>query len=227
MAKSEEARKRGNQRRRLKYADNNLEKLAKQQTGEALKQTRREQRRIKRAIKASYYDRDKGKYNTAYEKIEAKLNTSREYLQKQALRNKPKKEIENKRLSEMQKNYFRSAHRTEAQKQANAPLTNQQRLAKAEQIFFFSATRVLWQGGSPEMRYENVVEGLKSYGARLSSGRMVENLQDAVQFVKEQYGDKYPTMDKVKEGYYDFDESETIEDSPRAISRKKLRSLSK
>ena len=220
-----ESRKRDNQRKRLRTLDRRLERLAQQQTGEALRQTRREQAKVQRAIKSSYYDRDKGKYNVAYEKLEARTRQPREYSQKIAQRNKPKKRPDNERITKMQVNYFRSANRTEAQKQAGEPLTQQQRLARAEQSFFLAATRVLWQGGSPNFRYENIVEGLQSYGVRLQSGRSIENLQDAVQFVKEQYGDRYPTMQMVEEGYFDIDETETIEDSPRALSRKRLRSL--
>lgn len=227
MAKSAESQKRYNQRRRLKYRENKLQELAKNQSGSALKETRKEIKRLQRAIKSSYYDRNKGKYKRSYNQLESKLQISTKYQQKLTNRIKPNKQQDNERITNIQKNYFRSAARTEAQKQAGEPLTQQQRLSRAEQEFFMKATRVLWQGGDTHMRYENIVAGLNSYGARLSNGRIVENLQDAVQYIKEIYGDAYPTMDKVKEGYFDYDESEVIEDSPRPLSAKRLRGLSK
>lgn len=227
MAKSAEARKRNNQRKRMFYHRNKLQERAKLQSGVALKETQKEIKKIERAIKSSYFDRDKGKYTEGYNKLELKLQHTKEYQQTISARIKPNKQQDNERITNMQKNYFRSAARTEAQKQAGESLTQQQRLSRAEQSFFMAATRVLWQGGSPNMRYENIVAGLNSYGARLSSGRIVENLQDAVQFIKETYGDAYPTMDKVKEGYFDYDESEPIAKSSRPLSAKRLRGLSK
>lgn len=226
MAKSDESRKRYNQRRRAIYQKQKLQKQAQQQSGEALSRTKREIAKVERIIKASYFDRDKGKYKTSYNKLETRIKTVKEFSQKQASIIKPRKQIDNERITRMQINYFRSANRTEAQVQMNAQPTNQQRLARHEQTFFFAATRVLWQGGSPQMRYENIVEGLQSYGVRLQNGRQIENLQDAVQFVKEQYGNKYPTMEMVREGYFDGNEEETKDPSPRPLSRQRLRSFS-
>lgn len=137
---------------------------------------------------------------------------------------------ENKRRTAMQENYFRMASRTEEQKANNQPLTNEQKLSRAEQSFFYAATRHLWQGGSAAMINENIVAGMEYNNLRLKNGQLVTNLQMAVQWVKEAYGDEYPTMDKVKQGKYDTKKSlefmgeiEERNPSPLPISKKQLR----
>ena len=78
------------------------------------------------------------------------------------------------------------------------------------------------------MRNENIVAGLQ--GVRLQSGRPIQNLQDAVEYIKERYGEEYPTMEKTMKGRYDTEadvdfqgEEERQDASPRPVSRKSLR----
>lgn len=227
-AKRKESQQRYNARRRARYAATKLEKQAQLQTGKNREQTLKQLRSLKKAIDASYIDKKTKQYKQTITQLESKTKTGLAYSQKLAARTKQLSEAENKRRTAMQVSYFKQAAKTEAQREAGTSLTQQQKLARAEQSFFYSATRVLWQGGSPEYRNENIVAGLR--GVHLSSGKPITNLQDAVEYVKERYADTYPTMDMVRKGRFDTDtdldflgEVEEIETSPRPISRKSLR----
>lgn len=129
---------------------------------------------------------------------------------------------DNSRKTKMQESYFKRANLAEGQ----ITRTAEQKLIRQEQTFFYAKTRHLWEGGSPAMRNDNIVSGMQDYGLKLSNGQSIENLADAVQWVKENYSKDYPTLSKAIEGRYDTendpDFNEEVENetgSPPSISK--------
>lgn len=140
---------------------------------------------------------------------------------------------ENKRLTKMQEAYFRQSRKTPIQKESGEPLNVQQELIRQQANFVYSKTRVLWMGGDEVLRNENIVAGLSN--AQLKDGSYVRNFKDAVQWVKEQYPDEYPTLDKIMKqrdnkvdtlsdtefnGEYEYEET-----SPPPISRAQFEAM--
>lgn len=225
-----EADRRYNERRRIKRAAERLAKQAKLQTGKIKQETLKHVNNLKQAVKDSYYNRQSKQYQQTITQLQTRTRSGREYERKIAEQTRERSFAENQRITKMQENYFRSASKTMAEKMDETGPTAQQRLVRMEQSFFYSKTRVLWLGGSESMRNENIVAGLR--GIRLASGRTIQNLQDAVEWVKEQFPDEYPTLERVMKGVYDtdndtfFQDEEEAEDaSPSPISRAEFRAL--
>lgn len=220
------ADERYNERRRARRAAERLEKQAKLQSGSVRKETLKQASKLREAINNSYVNKKTRAYKNAIGQLDNLTKSGREFSRKVAQQIKSFTYEENQRRTKMQINYFRSAARTKAQIENDEDLTPQQKLARAEQSFFYSSTRVFWGAGSANLRNENILEAFEN--ARLESGRRVENLQDAVQFIKEQYPDEYPTMERALRGEYDTEdkmfqgEQEEESTSPPPISRSQL-----
>lgn len=215
--------KRYNERRRAKRAAERLERAAKEQRGEARKESLAQARKLRQAVSESYQDKKTRTYKQSISQLESVTRSGRDYSYRVAQQQRSLSYEENLRRTQMLENYFRSASQTEAQRQAGVPRTDAQRLARAQSAFFYSKTRVLWQAGSPGMRNQNIVAGME--GIKLESGRPVQNLQDAFDFIAQEYADEFPTMEKLKKGLINtFDESflneeEYEDDSPEPITR--------
>lgn len=225
-----DADRRYNERRKAKRAQERLEKQAKLQSGEALKETRKQINQLKKSIKGSYFDKEKKGYKQSLSEFRLEVKGGIEKSLKQSQAIKEKSFQQNQRLTRMQENYFNSATRTPEQREANVPRTSQQKLARNEANFFYSKTQVLWERGSVEMRNENIVAALQ--GQRLQSGAKVQNLQDAVQYIKEMFSQEYPTMESVNKTSFDTledttfnQESEDESISPPPISYAEFRAL--
>lgn len=201
---------------RRKNRNNSFEKRIKQQ--------RQAERLTKQAQKQTGRLREKLL-------IQAKMATASKKQQKQIKKSYKRDSLEeNRRKTKAQEAYFRIASKTTSQHDANIPKNAKQRLARAQQSFFYAATRVFWRSGSIEQRNENIVAALQ--GVILKSGRPIQNLQDAVEYVREQYAGSYPTMQMVIEGKVDTEgnltflqEIEERDPSPKPISRKQIRSV--
>lgn len=230
-ARNKESDERYNARRRAKRALTRLEKQVANQFGKAKQETTRYINQLRKAIKDSYIDKKSGQYKQTVEQFENKTLNGRQFEKKIAEQNRRLSEAENKRRTEMVKNYFRSAALTEGQRLADSGRTPEQQLARTIQTQFYKDTRVLWQGGSPELRNENIVAGLQQYGATLSNGKKVENLQDALDLMMQMNPDNYPTMDKILKGEWDTEEDDfsgEVEEeapSPPPVSRKAFRNM--
>lgn len=221
-----------NARRRALRASNNLRKLAENQKGKARQNTLNRIAEINDKITHSFYDRKTKSYSISYDDFNNSINETKGIVQELRFQTRKLNFRENARLTKMQKSYFKMGSLTEEQRANKEERTDEQLLARAEADFFYAATRVLWQGGSPELRDENIIAGLK--GQRLENGQYVTNLQTAVQFIKEQYGDAYPTIDSIKKSGINTDsdeqfagEAEPEDDSPPGLTRSGLRALLK
>lgn len=208
-----------NERRRLKRAEARLQKAIKTQSGAERNATQKQIDILQRNIRESYQD----KKTKTYKKTAVQLRQVSENLREKSF-------AENERLTKMQENYFKSASLTPDQREANVSRTAQQRLARKEADFFYSKTQVLWERGDVERRNENIVAALE--GKVLQSGAKVQNLSDAVQWVKEQFPEEYPTLkdakSTVKDTLNDMEfqgESEEESTSPPPISRSQFRML--
>lgn len=208
-----------NERRRLKRAEAKLQKAIKTQSGAERTATQKQIDILQRNIRESYQD----KQTKTYKKNATQLRQISENLREKSF-------SENERLTRMQKNYFNSASLTEEQRESRIPRTSEQQLAREEANFFYRKTQVLWERGSVERRDENIVAALN--GQVLESGAKVQNLQDAVQFIKEKFAEEYPTLKDAKSKVSDTlkdkefqGESEEESTSPPPISRAEFRML--
>lgn len=229
--RNKEADERYNARRRAKRALARLEKQVQKQIGNAKKETIRYINQLRNAIKDSYIDKKSKQYKQTVTQFESKTLSGRQFERKIAEQNKRLSAAENRRRNEMVKSYFRSAAKTETQLRGDIGLTPEQKLIRATQAQFYKDTRVLWQGGSPELRNENIIAGLQQYGATLPNGKPVENLQDALDLMMQMNPDKYPTMDKILKGEWDTEEDDFADEveeeapSPPPVSRKAFRNM--
>lgn len=230
-ARNKQSDERYNARRRAKRALTRLEKQVANQFGKAKQETIRYINQLSKAIKDSYIDKKSKQYKETVTQFENKTLSGRQFAKKVAEQNKRLTAAENKRRTEMVKNYFKSAALTEGQRLEDSGRTPEQKLARAIQTQFYKDTRVLWQGGSPELRNENIIAGLQHYNAKLSNGKTVENLQDALDLMKELNPDNYPTMETILKGEWDTEDDEFANDieeeapSPPPVSRKAFRNM--
>lgn len=219
-----------NARRRAKRAEKKLERLAQQQTGKARKATLQKIADLQKKINESYFNFESKLYPSTIESINEAASVAQQevYILQEQQRSLTADEI--RRINKMQMDYFKKGSLTEEQKEAGEERTPEQKLIRAEVDFFYKATRVFWDGGSTAMRNENILNALKD--AKLENGKRVETLKDAFDFVKERYGDEFPSMDKVLKGKYDTDkdkefsgEQEFEDDSPLPITWSMLTSI--
>lgn len=218
------SRQRDKERKALKRAYAKAQSLASQASGETRKQLLQEAAKYERQIQASYYNKQTKSYTVNEKQFAAQVQQAKTEVAQRKARARSNTIAENARFTQMRKNEFAKAKLTDAQKAVKdaggkPELTKEQRLARAESDFFYQATRELWLGGNVEQRNENIVAAMK--GLRLESGKPVENLEDAFQYVKEHAKGKVPTEENIDE--FDFDEQESEGDSPPPISLKQWR----
>lgn len=217
-----------NERRRARRAAERLEKQAKFQSGSALKETRKEISTLKKAIRDSLWDKQSKSYKNALGQLDLRTRVAREISNTIKELQQDSTFKENARINKMVESYFRSASLTKEQRESGIDYTPAQKLARAEQAFVYQKTRELWLDGSEAMRNANIIAGMQ--GIRLSNGRMVQNMQDVMSWLKEVYPDEYPTMERVTRGEFDTETDESFQNerekqagSPPQISRSQWR----
>lgn len=225
-----DADRRYNERRRIRRAAERLTKQAQLQAGKIKQETLKHVNNLKQAVRDSYYNRQNKQYKQTITQLQTRTRSGREYERKIAEQTRELSFEANQRHTKQQENYFRSAAKTEEQRAGNLDTTPAQKLARMEQSFFYSKTRILWLGGSESMRNENIVAAMNTL--RLESGKRVSNLKDAVQWIKENYAEEYPTMERVMKNMYDTEddnffqnEEEKRDGSDPPVSRSEWREL--
>lgn len=196
------ADERYNERRRIRRAAKRLAKQAKLQTGKIREETLKHVNNLKQAVKDSYYNRKTKQYKQTITQLNTRTQSGREYVRKIAEQTRELSIQENARINKMITKYFEQGSKTESQKASNEPRTQRQKFIRSQANFFYGATKQLWFGGSVEMRDENILYGMRNF--RLESGKRVQNLQDAMQWVKEQFPDNFPT---------DYDDNVLVSDT--------------
>lgn len=215
-------------RNKVRRALTRLEKQVEKQRGDVRAETNKEIRTLRKAIENSFYNRDTKSYTLATDKLTNIATTSRERVEKFERYLHVDSAAVNRRKTMQMEAYFRRSAYTEAQREGNLPKTPEQRLIRAEQNFFYRKTQTIWQGNVTDMnlRNEYIINTLKESGITLKTGRLVQNLTDAVDYVKEMFPSEYPTMDKIKENPNygdDFDNGEeSIETSPEKLKYTEL-----
>lgn len=183
--------------------------------------------------------------NTVLQRIDIKpqVKSTKDFTQRQTKKqarkqinrtNKRSSEIkrstqeDNDRINKMVKSYFEQGNKTTSQKANKEPRTSRQKLIRSQANFFYGATKNLWFAGSETLRDENILYGMRNF--KLESGKRVENLQDAIQWVMEQFPGKFPTDSNgnvfVSDTFEDAvfgEESEPEDDSPPTISLQAFR----
>ncbi len=222
------ADERYNERRRAIRAAERLEKKAQLQSGKIKQETLKHVKSLKQAVKDSYFNRKTKQYNQTITQLELQVKSGREYAAKIAEQTRELSARENVRINRMVSNYFSQAVKSEAQRAGVEPVNPRQRLIQSQKNFFYGATKQLWFGGSAEMRNENILYGMRNF--TLESGKRVQNLQDAIMWVKEHYPDRFPTDESenlyVSDTFADSVFSEEVEledDSPPIISLQAFR----
>lgn len=222
------ADERYNERRRARRAAARLEKQAQLQSGKAREETIKHMNSLKKAVRESYIDKKTKQYRQTITQLEARTRSGREYARQIASQTRDLTAKENARMNKMVRSYFEQANKTESQKVANEPRNSRQKAVLSQKNFFYGATKQLWFAGSVEMRDENILYGMRNF--TLESGKRVQNMQDAMQWVKEQYTTQFPTDDNdnlfITDTFEDAifaEEEEEESDSPPIISLQAFR----
>lgn len=180
-----------NARRRAKRALDRVNKQIGSASGELKKELQQQVTSLKQTIEGLRYDRKNKRYNVDYRVADRRTEAVRDFIVKDKRHARELTAKENERQNAMIRAYWASARKTEAQKATNAPLTPEQRLARAEQSFVYKMTLPLWQGGDVELRNENILAALSKI--KLKNGRHISNMKDVADYLKQLYPNDYPT----------------------------------
>lgn len=197
-----EADLRYNERRRARRALEKMREKASSQRGSALEQTQRNIQALSAQIENSLYDRKTKSYKQSLEQLRTVSSAAREEVARLSEISRDRSLAENNRINNMVIDFFRSDKITQSQKEAGQGKTVEQQYARDVQSFFYTATHSLWANGSKSMINENILAALEN--VRLQSGKRVQNLQDALEWVKEVYGEEtWPKRRSVENGEVD------------------------
>lgn len=111
----------------------------------------------------------------------------------------------NGRINDLVIDFFRSDRLTASQKANGEKRTPKQQYARDIQAHFYEFTKPLWIRGDKAMRNENILAALST--AKLQSGKYVENMQDAILWVKENDGGTFPKIRNADNGQIDTTDS--------------------
>ena len=197
-----EADLRYNERRRARRALEKMREKTSLQRGSALEQTQRNIQALSAQIENSLYDRKTKSYKQSLEQLRTVSSAAREEVARLSEMTRERSLSENIRINDMVMDYFRSASYTSSQKEAGTAKSIEQQYARDVSEHFYSTTAPLWRGGDKGMINENILAALEN--VTLSSGRRVQNLQDAMEWVRETYGEaSWPRRRSVENGEVD------------------------
>lgn len=184
-------------RNKARRALTRLEKQVEQQKGGTKAETKQQIRELRETINNSFYNRETKSYMISTDKLSNIATSSRERVEQFERYLHTDSDLVNQRKTRQMEAYFRSASLSEAQRQSGERKTPEQRLARAQQEFFYRMTQTIWQGNTtPDDRNNYIVDVLRNSNVRLESGRKVQNLTDAVQYIQETFPN-FPTMNDV------------------------------
>lgn len=197
-----EADLRYNERRRARRALEKMREKASLQRGSALEQTQRNIQVLSAQIENSLYDRKTKRYKQSLEQLRTVSSAAREEVLRLSEMTRERSLSENIRINDMVMDYFRSDKITQSQREAGQGRTIEQQYARDVQSYFYNATKPLWVAGSKGMINQNILAALEN--VTLSSGKRVQNLQDAMEWVRETFGEEnWPKRRSVENGEVD------------------------